>query len=276
MGGFTACTLQTEPSHIDVLRVSVQPHRDTERLKDFYQPLMRYLEQELNVKVQWVSVADYQQQLDQFHNGEVDLTLFGGYAFIKALEKDKADPLVMRDIDFRFTSYFLVANNNIASKVSELKGQSFSFGSKLSTSGHIMPRFFLSTQGIVPETFFSEVLYSNAHDTTFQLVQDGIVDVGVANSVLIDQLLKETKTGRNNVKILSETPPYPNYVWAARNGLPETLKTNIIEAFIKLSIDDKEDSKLLQKMGVNHYFPANSDDFEPIRKISHQLDMLKT
>jgi phosphonate transport system substrate-binding protein len=180
----------------------------------------------------------------------------------------------MRDIDFKFTSYFLIAKDNQASNISDLKNNSFSFGSKLSTSGHIMPRFFLSTQDIVPETFFSQVLYSGAHDKTALWVQNGEVDVGVVNSVVLKHLYKDKIINKNKIKVLWETPSYPDYVWAARQALPKTLKTRIIEAFIKLSLDNKEDRQLLQQMGTSHYFPANSDDFEPIRKIAYQLDML--
>ncbi len=272
--GFIAC-LPTDTSQPDVLRVSLLPViSDPEELHHSFLPLLGYLEQELNINVEWVQVNSYQEQLDKFHRNEMDLALFGGYTFIKAQLRDHADPLVMRDVDFQFTSYFLVASDNKATKISELKGQSFSFGSALSTSGHIMPRFFLSTQNIVPETFFSQVVYSDAHDLTARWVQEKRVDVGAVNSLTIDQMFKEKKLSKDKVKILWKTPPYPDYVWAARRKLPEKLKAKIIEAFVKLSPDNRQHRDLLELTGANYYFPANADDFEPIRKIALQLDML--
>ena len=273
--GFGACSMQAETSQPDVLRVSLGAGTsDSDELHRSFMPLQRYLEQELNINVEWVPVNSYQEQLEKFHRNELDLVLFGGYAFIKAQLRDNADPLVMRDIDFQFTSYFLVAADNKATKISELKGQSFSFGSALSTSGHIMPRFFLSTQDIVPETFFSQVDYSGAHDITARWVEEKRVDVGAVNSLTIDQMFKEKKLSKHKVKILWKTPPYPDYVWTARRGLPEILKAKIIEAFVKLSPDNKQHRILLQLTGANYYFPANADDFEPIRKIALQLEML--
>ena len=273
--GFIACSTQTDTSQPDTLRVSLRPGASNpEELHRSFIPLLRYLEQELNVNVEWVQVNSYQQQLDKFHRNELDLALFGGYGFVKAHLRDNADPLVMRDIDFQFTSYFIVAGDNKASKISELKGRSFSFGSALSTSGHIMPRFFLSTQDIVPENYFSEVVYSGAHDLTALWVQEGKVDVGVADSLVIDQMFKEKKITKDKVKVLWKTPPYPDYVWTARRGLPEILKAKIIEAFVKLSPDNRQHRALLELTGANYYYPANADDFEPIRKIVLQLDML--
>ena len=273
--GLSACSMQTDTSEPDVLRVSLLPGvSDTEELQRSFLPLLRYLEQELNINVEWVRVDSYQEQLDKFHRNELDLALFGGYTFIKAQLRDNADPLVMRDIDFQFTSYFLVASDNKATKISELKGQSFSFGSALSTSGHIMPRFFLSTQDIVPETFFSQVVYSGAHDLTARWVQEKRVDVGAVNSLTVDKMFKEKKLSKDKVKILWKTPPYPDYVWAARRKLPERIKAKIIEAFVKLSPDNRQHRDLLELTDANYYLPASADDFEPIRKIALQLDML--
>lgn len=271
----SACSKQASAPVTEVLRISVQPGiSNSNQLQHSYLILMRYLEQELDVKVEWVVTRDYQDQLDRFHNEELDLALLGGLAFVKAYKDDEAEPLVMRDVDFHFASYFIVAKNNKASKISDLQGQSFSFGSKFSTSGHLMPRFFLSTQDIIPENFFSQVLFSGAHDKTAQWVEEGKVDIGVVNSVIIDRMFVENKLNRNKVKILWKTPTYPDYVWTARKKLPETLKAKIIEAFIKMSSDNKQHAQLLEQLGAKYYFPANSDDFEPIRKIAVQFNML--
>lgn len=275
--GFSACSTQSDTVQPDVLRVSLEPGiSNLDDLHHSFIPLLRYLEQELDIHVEWIPVDSYQDQLDKFHENELDLALFGGYGFVKAQLRDNADPLVMRDIDFQFTSYFLVANDNKASNITELKGQSFSFGSALSTSGHIMPRFFLSTQDIIPETFFSHVFFSGAHDLTARWVQEKRVDVGVASSLVVDQMFKEKKLSRERVKILWKTPPYPDYVWTARRGLPEKVKAKIIEAFVKLSPENRQHRKLLELTGANYYFPANADDFEPIKKIALQLDILKS
>ena len=75
------------------------------------------------------------------------------------------------------------------------------------------------------------------------------------------------------IKILWKTPPYPDYVWAARRGLQERLKAKIIEAFVKLSPDNRQHRDLLEHTGANYYLPASAGDFEPIRKIALQLDM---
>ena len=272
---FISYSIENSSSQIETIRMGVIPHRNLDQLEQAHQLLISYLEQELDLKIEWIVLENYQQQLKKFLSNEIDLTLFGGYGFVKANEFDQADPLVMRDIDFHFTSYFLVRNDSSIVNISDLQGQSLSFGSKLSTSGHLMPRFFLSTQGIVPESFFSEVSYSGAHDLTAKWVQNGTVDVGAVNSLVVDAMFKRNQLDRNKVKVLWKTPSYPDYVWTARKALPEAFKFKIIEAFLKLSNENVEHNLLLEALGAKSYFPANGDDFRPIRKIAIQLGMLK-
>ncbi|NOQ15702.1 MAG: phosphate/phosphite/phosphonate ABC transporter substrate-binding protein [Methyloprofundus sp.] len=269
--GLSACFHPDDSAEYQLLRIAVQPVQEQEDFQKAYLPLISYLEKELGVDIEWVPLSDYQEQLDKFHEQKIDLTLFGGYAFVQAYEQDQADPLVMRDVDFQFRSDFIVAADNNAAKVSELQDQSFSFGSALSTSGHLMPRFFLSTQGIMPEEFFSEVRYSGKHDLTVKWVAEGQVEVGVVDTTILEKMLRDKHVSKSQIKVIWTTPPYPNYVWAARKKLPEALKQHIIEAFIKLAPEDRQQRKLLELVGAHHYLPAKVADFQPIRKIAKQL-----
>ncbi len=269
--GLGACRGQNDAADNQVLRIGVQPFQEQKDFYALYLPLLHYLEQELELAVEWVPLNDYQDQLDKFHDQKIDLTLFGGYAFVQAYERDGADPLVMRDVDFQFRSVFIVAADSLVNSISELQGQVFSFGSKLSTSGHLMPRFFLSTQGIIPESFFAKVRYSGKHDVTIKWVADGTVQAGVVNAHILEKLLNNKFVQRTQIKIIWETPPYPDYVWVARKELPEALKQEIIEAFIKLTLENRQQRKLLEIVGAHHYFPAKLADFQVIRKIAKQL-----
>ena len=83
-----------------------------------------------------------------------------------------------------------------------------------------MPRHFLAQQSIVPEKFFSTVRYSDNHDTTAVWVRDGVVDLGVVNSLALTQMYRSGLLGRETVHVIWETPTYPDYVWVAQPDLP--------------------------------------------------------
>lgn len=146
---------ETTPS---VLRVGVLPDEGVEALRKRYVPLLKYLSEKTGLDFQLVLSPDYNGLVRMFGNREVELAYFGGLTFVQALDSYDAAPLVMRDVDTRFTSWFLVKGGKAAHGFSDFKGKRFTFGSRLSTSGHLMPRHFMrSEKQIIPEVFFSEV-----------------------------------------------------------------------------------------------------------------------
>ncbi len=99
-----------------------------------------------------------------------------------------AIPIVQRAEDEKFTSRYIVPADSTAKTLADLKGKSFAFGSPSSTSGHLMPRFFLLQAGINPDKDFKNVAFSGAHDATVAFVAGGKAEAGVLNASVWDKL----------------------------------------------------------------------------------------
>lgn len=267
----------TETSRLDVperLRVSVLPDQSEDQQRSRFSGLIGYLSTETGMNVELVHASDYQNLLELFHAGEIDLARFGGYTFLKAHKHDEAEPLVMRDVDTRFTSYFIVANGNAARSFNDLYETNLAFGSKLSTSGHLMPRFFMLQRGLEPEKHFSEIFYTGAHDKTVRAVAEGRADVGVTNSIVLERMLVQGASAAKRVRVFWRTPPYANYVWAARPDLAKTARDAIFDAFLRLS-DSNDNAHILRDVGARYYVPASERDFLSLRETALSLDLLE-
>ncbi len=256
-----------------LLKIGILPDESKTVLLKRYTPLFEHLSSELGIPYELKIPANYEALNDLFNDGAVDLAYFGGYTFIRAHRTSNAVPLVMRDIDTRFTSYFFSRVDITAKGITDYKGKRFSFGSRFSTSGHLMPRFFLQEKKIVPESFFSEVRYSGSHDETTKLVNDGIVDIGVANSKIIDTMIVDGRLSEDKIQILWETPPYPDYVWAVQPTISESVRTRLRDAFLSLSPANKAHSVILTGVDAGGFLPASSDDFTMLEKISDQMNL---
>ena len=258
------------------LRVGVLPDVSVGNLQQRYAPLLDYLSGETGLNYQLVVPEDYADLLRLFRDHEVDLAYFGGFTFVKAQTFYAARPLVMREIDTRFTSLFLVRGNDSALELADFKGRTLSFGSKLSTSGHLMPRHFMAVEKqIVPEQFFSEVHYSGAHDKTAYLVRDGKVDLGVANARIIMAMIKDGRLKQGEIRTLWQTPPYSDYVWAVHDYLDEDVRTQLRNAFLKLDINNKEQIKILSRLGARIFLPAVASDFVRLKIVAESLGLLQ-
>src|SRR5215510_3546166 len=247
---------------ITSLRVAVLPDTAPEELQQRHASLIRYLSDTLDMPVELVIPPNYDEMLVDFANGKTDLAFFGGYTFVLAHQCCNALPLVMRDVDRNFTTVFLASASDRRNSLQDFKGARFTFGASLSTSGHLMPRYFLEQQGIIPEQFFGEVQYSGGHDKTAFLVQDQVVDLGAANSVIISQMAQRGQISPETLKIIWETPTYADYVWTVPVTLPASLVNQIRDAFLELSKIDPTQSAVLEDQGARGYLPATLSDFE--------------
>lgn len=256
------------------LRVGVLPGDTPKSLRERHEPLVEYLSQELNLAAELIVPDDYASLVDLFRNGELDLAFFGGLTFVQASRQAGAVPLVMGDSDTRFTSYFLVHGSNAGRTLESFRGASFSFGPESSTSGHLMPRFFLREKEMDPEVFFGDVRYAGSHDTTAYWVRDGKVDLGVAGADIIDTMLRDGRLQEGDVHILWQSPPYSNYVWAVQSDLGAEWQIKIRDAFLQLSPEVDEHSKILSLQNAGGFLPAGQQDFARLENIAGQLNLL--
>ena len=172
-----------------VLRIGAIPDQKPEKLNRLYPLVAAELERQLGVPVVYVPVVDYTAAVTAFRTGDLDLVWFGGLTGVQArLQKPGAQVLAQRDIDVAFHSIF-IANTNSGLKpirnvkgLTELKGKRFTFGSESSTSGRLMPQYFLAKGGVKLTDFAGGAPgFSGSHDTTIALVQSGAYDAGVVN-----------------------------------------------------------------------------------------------
>lgn len=262
-----------EPS-IGYLRLGFLPDLSEEALAGRYAPLLAYLEAKTGIPCCFVMCESYESLLADFRAGDVDLALFGGVTYVAAEHYSDAVPLVMRLKDMKFTSYYIVRADDPGVSMTEFQGRTFSFGARLSTSGHFMPRHFLQEQGIKPEEHFGEVQYSGSHDATIFAVRDGHADIGAVNASIFDEMIRTQKISYDEIRILQQTPAYSNYVWAAQPDLPEALGHTIRESFLELSTADEEDSVILNGLDAMGYLPASSLDFQDLGQIMLATGML--
>ncbi|PYC25808.1 putative selenate ABC transporter substrate-binding protein [Aquipseudomonas alcaligenes] len=259
----------------DVLRVSAIPDEAPTELLRKFKPLGAYLEKELGMKVEFVPVADYPAVVEALATDRLDLAWLGGFTFVQVrLKTGNAIPLVQREQDAQFTSKFISANPDVKS-LADLKGKSFAFGSVSSTSGSLMPRYFMLQDGIKPETFFSRVGYSGAHDATAAWVQAGKVDGGVLNASVWDKLVAAGKVDTNKVKVFATTPAYYDYNWTVRGTLDADLTAKIKAAFLALDPANPEHKAILDLQAASRFIDTKPENYKGIEDAARAADLLK-
>lgn len=265
-----ACSTDERGMVPDVLRIGILPDQAPEVIQARYQPLADHLTATVGVPCRLVSAASYADLLQKIERHEVELAYLGGVTFVLAQEQSGVVPLVMRKMDTHYTSYFLVRADHPAKTLADLNGARLAFGSRLSTSGHLMPRHFLSEQGLEPGTFFGEIAFTGSHDRAALSVRDGRADVGAVSADIVRQMFADGRLSRSAVRVLWETPSYADYVWVVDRALDEGLVARLRDAFLMLEPDTLEHGKVLSSLDAQVFIPALSEDFVLLADIVRQ------
>jgi phosphonate transport system substrate-binding protein len=259
----------------DTLKVSAIPDEAPTELLRKFKPLGAYLEQQLGMKVEFVPVADYAAVVESLASDRLDMAWLGGFTFVQTrLKTGNAIPLVQREQDEKFTSKFISADPAVKS-LQDLKGKTFAFSSVSSTSGSLMPRYFMQKDGIVPEQYFSRVAYSGAHDATVAWVQAGKVDGGVLNASVWQKLVDAGKVDTAKVKVFATTPTYYDYNWTVRGTLDPALAEKIKQAFLALDPANPEHKAILDLQAASRFIPTKPENYAGIEEAARSAGLLK-
>jgi len=259
-----------------VLRVSAIPDEAPTELQRKFAPLGAYLEQETGMKVSFVPVTDYAAVVEALATRRIDLAWLGGFTFVQASIRTGGNvvPLVQRAEDAKFTSKFITASDSIKS-FADLKGKTFAFGSPSSTSGHLMPRYFLGQEGVDPDKDFRNIAFSGAHDATVAFVQAGKVDAGVLNASVWDKLVEQNKVDTSKVHVFATTPPYFDYNWTVRGDLDSRLQSRLAAAFLKLDPANPAHKEIMALQRASKFIPTRAENYKSIETAARAAGLLK-
>jgi phosphonate transport system substrate-binding protein len=274
-------TQKTQP-----LTTGAIPDQDPEKLQRLYGKLAKYLEAELNVPVVYKPVTDYTAAVTAFKVGDLDLVWFGGLTGVQArLQVPGAEAIAQRDIDAQFHSVFIANKASGIQSVQDikgltaLKGRTFTFGSESSTSGRLMPQYFLQQAGMQLSDFKGEVGFSKSHDATLELVTAGTYEAGALNEQVWLSRLKEGKVDQNTVEVIWRSPAYYDYHWVVnpevKKRYGEDFPQKVQAALMKLDPKVPEQKEILELFGAEKFIPTQNSNYARIEAIGREIGKIK-
>ncbi|MEZ5735733.1 MAG: phosphate/phosphite/phosphonate ABC transporter substrate-binding protein [Novosphingobium sp.] len=264
-----ACSSQKE----EPLRVGMIPDAGATQVSiDEKAPLQSYLSDKLGRPVELVIPTNYNATVEAIGNGSLDIAYFGGLTYVKAHERYGAVPLVQREIDRQFHSLFIAHAGSGIAKLADLKGKTFCFGDINSTSGHLMPRLILKDAGLPADTAFKEFRHTGSHPATAQAVASGACDAGALDETVFRQLVEEGKVPADKVTVFYTSPPFTDYVWAARKDLSAEDREAFSQAL--LALRPGQDNAILEILRGEKFVPADNASYADVEQVAKELDLL--
>lgn len=255
------------------------PDEDETRLRQRFDKVAVYLTKKLGVKTKYIPVKSYAAAITAFRNNQVQLAWFGGLSGVRARSLVPGSKAIAQGFeDKAFITYF-IAHASTGLKASKyfpkgIAGKTFTFGSKGSTSGRLMPEYYIRRAfKAAPDKVFRKVGFSGNHTKTIALVQSGAYQVGAVNYTVWQSEMKAGKIDPSKVSVIWKTPPYPDYQWTIRGDVDKRWKAGFIER-VKNALLNMKDPDLLASFPRKSFIPVSNSDYQPILVVAKKIKLI--
>lgn len=223
-----------------------------------FRPILNSLEKDLTkkmgetVKIKIKVAHSYEKAIDNLVTGQVDFARFGPASYILAKQKNpKISILAVEKNEKEISGVLAVKADSDIKSIVDLKGKSFAFGDKNSTTGRFFPQYHLGING-VKEDDLSAYAFLGRHDRVASAILRGKYDAGSFKVSTYKKLLKQ---GKKFSVLLSYPIVYKP--WLARENLSESAFNAIQSALLSFSDQD------INHEGFSH---AKEADFDLVKK----------
>jgi phosphonate transport system substrate-binding protein len=252
------------------------------------EPLKGYLEKKLGIEVQFIFTTDYTTVIEALRSKKIHAAELTPFAYILATQKPGLIPVATLGIDNKPSLYHSIIFTNpktgiktIADLKARAKSLTLCFADPASTSGHLIPRAYLNSIGLNPDSAFKETVFAGSHAASILSVKSGKVDIGCSTSDLaLDKLIRDGVVKSSDLVILWTSPPIVNHAITVRDDLNKDLVTKLQNAYLSLSTDDPS----VFNGFVRLYYPDSKNmsfvtvqdsQYNQLRKIAGDIKSLK-
>jgi phosphonate transport system substrate-binding protein len=286
-GSLTACKSAPKNGYPAVLHYAFVPSEEEMQDSSMRAALMRkYLTAQLHIPVEIINVSGYAPTIEAMHTGKVDIAAFGPMGYLIASQKAGAEAIVASgNPDHTVGSYntiIAVPKESPLHSIADLKAHAkdtvFMFVDPASTSGYLIPRAYLQSIGINPDTDFKKVVFSGTHIAGILTIKAGKVDAGsVMNQIAIPRLIALGKLAPGDLRTLWTSDPIPDSPICVKNSLPAPLKEQIRQALLAIPQKDPalwETIKKTYRRPNMTFVPVNDSTYDGLRKFAAQVKNL--
>jgi phosphonate transport system substrate-binding protein len=247
----------------------------TQNLKADWQPLLDDMEKQTGLKVKAFFAPDYAGIIEGMRFNKVQIAWMGNKSAMEAVDRSNAEvfaQMVNADGTQGYYSHLIVHKDSPLSNLNDMfinaKNLRFVNGDPNSTSGFLVPGFYVFAQNKVdPKSAFKVVRNAN-HETNALAVANKQVDVATNNSENLDKLKERQPEKVKDIKIIWTSPLIPLDPMVMSKSLPEATKTKIKTFFYNYAKTDAREKEIVMKISkLSGFKVSTNDQLKPIRQL---------
>lgn len=264
---------QSQKADLTIVFIAYQ---NPEQLADDVEPVVAYLEGELDVTIKHFVATNYGAVVEALRNKSADMGFMGPLQYVMAHHYAGAEPLLgeVYKGNATYTSRIFVRKDSGIKTLADLKGKSIAFTDPISSSGYLYPMELFKSEGLLKKDaseFFGRHYFSGGDEQAIRAVYNGFVDAAAIGQFAYS-LLRPAE--RNEVHFIGESKPLPSHCVVVRKGMDPTLREELRDAL--LALQDGPNKGLLKNLyGVDGYVKIDHDTFKDVEAVAREYSFIK-
>ena len=268
---------QAPASSAPPLKVGIIPFEDVDKIATAFKPFASYLGRKAGRGDGQVFVTpSYAGVLTALQSDQIDCAYLNPLSYTLAVQQFAGTPEKLTPIGMPYFHHsltykgiiFVRADSGIRS-LKDLKGKSFAFADRTSTSGYLYPAGLMKEAGLDPDKDIKAVNISG--NAGVMAVMNGQAAGGATYQTGIEQAFTDPVTKTVDAakvaqfKIIATTDPIPNGMLVARGNLDPATVDALRRALVSINTD-ADGKAALQVIPWDKIVPPDDHLFDSVRK----------
>jgi phosphonate transport system substrate-binding protein len=247
----------------------------TQNLRADWQPLIDDMAKQTGMKVTAFFAPDYAGIIEGMRFNKVQVAWLGNKAAMEAVDRANADifaQMVNADGTLGYYSHLIVHKDSPIKSVDDVikNGKSLAFGNgdPNSTSGFLVPGFYVFAKNKIDPKVHFKIVRSANHETNALAVANKQVDVATNNSENLEKFQERQPEKFKDLRIVWTSPLIPLDPMVISKNLPAATQEKIKNFFYNYAKTDPREKEIAMKISKLSGFKSSSNaQLIPIREL---------
>ncbi|WPV00769.1 phosphate/phosphite/phosphonate ABC transporter substrate-binding protein [Mucilaginibacter sp. cycad4] len=287
---FSACKNKTaldSNGMPQTLTIAVVQAEGIDEIKKIREQMRDYLQEKLKIPVELIYSNDYTGVIEALRANKAHMADMQPFAYVIASRTLKLNPLVTLGNNGKPTTYKSVIMANAHGSIKTMddvkaraKKLTLAFVEPASASGHLIPRAYLNSIGLNPDTAFKQTIFAGNHLTSVLSVKSGKVDIGCTTNLVFMLMTKAKMINDGDIRVLWTSDPIVSDPIVVKSDINKDLQKRIQQAYLDMNKERPDILKAYVKIFIKDttrrsYMVANDTLYNGLRKIAGSIKSLK-
>lgn len=247
----------------------------TQNLKADWQPLIDDMAKQTGLKVTAFFAPDYAGIIEGMRFNKVQVAWLGNKSAMEAVDRANGEvfaQMVNADGSQGYYSHLIVHKDSPIKSLDDVlkNGKSLAFGNgdPNSTSGFLVPGFYVFAKNKIDAKTHFKVVRSANHETNALAVANKQVDVATNNSENLDKIKERQPEKFKEIRVVWTSPLIPLDPLVMHKELPAATKEKLKTFFYNYAKTDTREKEIVMKISkLSGFKPSTNAQLIPIREL---------